>query len=126
METHQLPVFLGKAKDYQMWWIRFKAFLTANGFKAAINRKIDPNMPVDDAEVLDLNTADRKLAAAAKKQNELAMASLTMAFQTDRMIGMVAASTDTAWPNGLASRIIEALHKKYVPQDQISMIEMRQ
>ena len=40
-------------------------------------------MPVLDAEVLDLTNPAGKAAEKAKKQNELAVAYLTMGFQMD-------------------------------------------
>ena len=111
-QSAKLPLFSGDLSNFQLWWLRFQAFATATGFKPAINKVIDPKMPADNAKVLDMKTADGKAAALAKKQNELAMAYLIMLFQSDRMIGMVNTSKDSAWPNGLACRVIDALFKK--------------
>ena len=83
-------------------------------------------MPVTDAEVLDLTTSAGKAAEKAKKQNKLGVIYLTMAFQTDQMIGMIIASIHSSWPGGLACCIVEALHNKYVPQDRISMTDLCQ
>ena len=81
---------------------------------------IDPDMPSNNAEVLDLNTADGKLLAKAKQKNKLAMANLTMALVFEGMVGIINASNNTLWPSGLVCHVVDLLHKCSVPQDRIS------
>ena len=122
MDMVRLPAFTGDSKDFQTWWIRFSVFASASRFKSVVDRYVDPNMPLDDAEVLDLTTADSKLAAKAKQKNEFAIANLPMALLFKGMVGLIDNSMDTAWPNGLACYVVDSLFKCFVPQDRISCI----
>src|SRR5688572_366112 len=96
------------------------------GFLEAIGRVQDLKLPADNAAVIDKKTTAGKAEMKAKKANETAMASLTMAITTDSLIGMINRSCNTTWPNGLACKVVDALFKQYVPQDIISKIEMCQ
>ena len=75
-------------------------------------------MPVDNSVAFDKRTANRKKAFKTKKQNKLAMASLTMAFQIDGMMGILNAVMDTDWPNSLACKVVNAMFRKNVSQDK--------
>ena len=71
----KIPVFDGNSKGYMMWWVRFSAYAVMKNFQRAL--KVDPDLPAKDS---DEPTSEK--AAAAKKANEVAMASLTIAFKT--------------------------------------------
>ena len=114
----KVPVFEGTAKAYMMWWVRFHAYAVMKGFSRAL--KVDPSLPATE----DAVPANDE-AKLAKKANETAMASLTMAFKTEAMLNLVFRSMTTAWPGGLAHKVVEELKKKFQPEDIMSRVELR-
>ena len=80
MNGVQLPTFSGEPKDFQVWLLRFKAFSCVHGFRSALERIADANLPDEEDAVIDKKTADGKLQMKAKRANDLAMANLMMAF----------------------------------------------
>ena len=116
----KLPTFSGEQKDFQIWLMRFKAFACVNGFRAAVERTVDADMPVDDSAVIDEKTADGKIQLKAKRANKVAMANLMMAFVSEGLMGLIHQSMDEKWPNGLACKVIDGLHRRFVPQDFMS------
>jgi len=121
----RLPTFSGEHKDFQIWWMRFRAYANVHGFAVSIQRKADINLPESEDAEIDETTDVGKKQAKAKKMNAIAMANLTMAFTTEALMGIVNKAVKTEWPSGLAYLVIDALFKKYVPQDLISMVELR-
>ena len=114
---NKVPVFEGNAKSFMMWWVRFQAYAVMKGFSRAL--KLDPSLPASDSVV----PADDE-AKLAKKANEIAMASLTMAFKTEAMLNLVFRTMTTAWPGGLAHKVVEELKKQFQPEDIMSRIEL--
>eukprot|EP00957_Ditylum_brightwellii_P102522 7813339-Ditylum_brightwellii.AAC.1 len=109
-----LPTLDGRAKMLQMWWLKFCAYAAVFRFTHSIQKTVDPDLPKsEDADVDNRNTAAKK----AKKAKAVAMASLTMAFTSKSLIGMLYDAKTADWPSGLASKIVVALHEKYVLQD---------
>ena len=53
MSLVKLPTFIGNQKEFQIWLMRFKAFACVHGFKGAVERTVDVNMPVSDSAVID-------------------------------------------------------------------------
>ena len=123
----KLPAFDGTHDGYQKWWMRFKAYARVHKWVQALAPGTgDPDLPATEAAVLD---ADIEVAAAqtlAKKRNDIAMAQFTMAFTTESEIRMVFAAETSNWPNGKASLVVDALNKKYCPQDTASLVELQQ
>ena len=125
MSLVELPTFNGEPKEF-IWLLRFKAFACVHGFKSAVERTADVNIPVSDSVVIDENTFDSKLQLKAKRANEVAMANLMMAFVSESLMGLIHQSMDSDWPSGLACKVIDGLHRRYVPQDFMYHVEMRQ
>jgi hypothetical protein len=89
----QLPSFSGLQKDFQTWWIRFVAFTDVCKFQAARKNGGDTSMPSSDMVVIDLDTNVGEKIAAAKERNLVAMANLTMAFETESLFDIMEPST---------------------------------
>jgi hypothetical protein len=100
------PRFDGTPKAFQVWWIRFMAFATVGKFIKAL--KNDTNMPT------------------TMNRNAIAISNLTLAFSTEAMMGLVYKAMTTSFPSGLAYMVVEALFKKFRPQDTITRVELRQ
>ena len=123
----RLPTFDGDYKKFQLWWTRFNAYATVYKFKQALTDEDDKHRPFSETEeIKDPLSTEGMAMEAAKKRNEVAMASLTMAFTSESVMRMVYKSYTTQWPNGLAKLVVQALMKKYCPIDTISRVEMRQ
>ena len=122
----KLPTFDGELKKFQLWWVRFAAYATVFKFiKAlAIGGELILAGVRQDTVIPDTDT-DKDAKEAARNRNALAMASLTMAFTSDATMGLVYKAMTTDWPGGLAHVVVEALFKKYQPQDTITRVELR-
>ena len=114
----KIPVFDGNAKNYTMWWVRFSAYAVMKNFSRAL--KLDKSLPASDE--VEPETDEAKLA---KKANEVAMASLTMAFRTDAMLNVIFRSMNKDWPGGLAYKVIEELKRQFQPEDIMCRVELR-
>ena len=121
-----VPNFSGNVKDFQLFWMRFKAFAQVTGFIDAIGHEPDPNLPDSETVAVDASTIDGKKAAKAKRSNGIAMAHLTIAFTSDLLVGIINNSCDRNWPGGLAYKVVELLFGRYVPQDVVAKVELRQ
>lgn len=120
-----LPTFDGEAKNFQLWWTRFKAYAAVKRFSQAIQRVPDSNLPNTEGAAIDTTTAAGRAQAVALERNMLAIASLTMAFQTEGLINLMLKAESTDWPSGRAHLVVDALFMKYRPVDTISRVEMR-
>jgi hypothetical protein len=116
-----LPVFDGENKNFQIWWTRFKAYAAVKKFAQAIKTTADPNLPAKE-DAANLTAAQ----TTALERNMMAIASLTMAFQTEGLMNVIYKAESDDWPSGKAHIVVELLFKKYKPVDTISRVEMRQ
>lgn len=116
-----LPLFDGEHKNFQIWWTRFKAFAGVKRFAPAITTTAEVDLPATEAAANQTN--EQKSAVDC---NLRAMASITMAFQTEGLMSLIYKSESTDWPSGKAHIVIDLLFKKYKLADTISRLEMRQ
>ena len=68
-------------------------------------------------EAIDLTTDAGKVTAASKQRNAVAMANLTMAFETESIFGMVYKSMSKDFPAGLAHLVQKERFNKYNTKD---------
>jgi hypothetical protein len=123
--SFKIPSFDGKADKFSMWWHRFKAFAAMKEFLPAIQAVQESDMPNDEGQALDASVAAEALQLAAKKRNGKAMAALTMAFTSPKLMMMVTKACTVDWPGGLAYLVVVQLFKRFRPQDTISKVELR-
>ena len=114
----KVPVFEGTPKSYMMWWVRFQAYAVMKNFSRAL--KVDPSLPSNDTVAPETDKA--KLA---KKANEVAMASLTMAFKTEAMLNILFRAMTKDWPGGLAHKVVAELKRQFQPEDIMCRVELR-
>jgi hypothetical protein len=81
-------------------------------------------MSARDDAVVDATT--HPAMVKAKKRNAIAMANLTMAFTSEITMGLVYKAQTEEWPGGLAHLVVAALKAKYMPDDVITKVELRQ
>jgi gag-polypeptide of LTR copia-type/Zinc knuckle len=122
----KLPTLDGELKKFQLWWVRFMAYATVFKFIKALTIGGESILTGvrQDKVIPDMDT-DKNAKEAAQSHSALAMASLTMAFTSDVTMGLVYKAMTTDWPSGLAHMVVEALFKKYQPQDTITRVELR-
>jgi hypothetical protein len=66
------------------------------------------------------------LARLAVNRNELAIASFSIAFTTEKAMNIIYAACTENWPDGEAHLVVRELYKRYRPLDTVSKVEMRQ
>lgn len=125
-KTVKLPTFDGERKNFHVWWTRFKAYATVYKFSAALKIGGEADLPQKEDDVLDETKSDEKRKADARKRNGVAMANLAMSFTTESLMGMIYKAVTTEYPGGLAHLVVQALFKKYEPDDKITRVEMRE
>jgi hypothetical protein len=65
------------------------------------------------------------MVAAAKERNLLAMANLTMVFQTENLFGLIYKTMSNDCSAGLAYEILVRIFKNYSPDNRISKVKLR-
>ena len=123
--TIRLPQFDGDAGKFQVWWMRFRAYATMNKFVQAIGKTQEADLPAQEDAVLDVTQAAEKRQDEARKRNFQAMASYTMAFTTNGLMGMVYKARTVNWPSGIAAKVTEALFNRYQPVDVLTTMEIK-
>ncbi len=120
----RMPTFDGTEGEFQIFWVRYRAYAEVHDFARALVH--DTDMPADNSELIDETTPVGKLQKAAVKRNKIAMANFTMAFTSEGTISLIYKAETTNWPDGLASLVTDALKAKYMPQDTVTRVELRQ
>ena len=110
-KTTLVPIFDGKEENFQTWWVRFRACGKLSGFPKALGETPEPGLPSDQEEVESLSGTDitTKMNKAAADINDLAIASLTLTFETNELTSMTLTAQSDEWPKGLASEVIKQL-----------------
>ena len=120
-KTIKAPQFSGKQEEFQIWWMRFKAFAMLMKFAQAIGEQKEASLPDDELEA----TADTNEKKAARARNLKAMYYFTLTFQTEALMGMIFKAYTIKWPSGEAWKVVKTLFDKYGPKDTISCVELR-
>jgi hypothetical protein len=120
----RMPTLDGTEGEFQIFWVRYRAYAEVHDFARALVH--DTDMPADNSVLLDETTPVGKLQKAAVKRNKIAMANFTMAFTSKGTISLIYKAETTNWPDGLASLVTDALKAKYMPQDTVTRVELRQ
>jgi hypothetical protein len=61
-----------------------------------------------------------------KKRNEIVIPNFMIAFTSESTISLVYKAATVDWPDGLAHLILLAMLQRYMPQDTVTRVEMRQ
>jgi hypothetical protein len=86
----------------------------------------EADLPATDAMVVDITTNLGKKQAVAKKRNEIVIANFMMAFTSEGTISLVYKASTVDWPDGLAHLIVVVMLQRYMPQDTVTRVELRQ
>jgi hypothetical protein len=120
----RMLTFSGTEGEFQIVWVRYRAYAEVHDFAQAL--VLDPDMPSSNAILIDTDTAEGKLQKAAVKRNKIAMANFTMAFTSEGTMSLIYQAETRDRPNGLASLVTGALKAKFMPQDTVTRVELRQ
>ena len=121
----KLPTFDGDKEKFQLWLVRFEAYATCCGFRAAVGDTKEADLPETEAFALLLDKVTDKAKVAAVNRNRVAMATLTMAMTTNKTMGALNEAKDTSWPAGVAWKVIKKLKEKNQPMDMMTAVELR-
>ena len=124
----KLPTFNGEESSYQIWWTRFQAYARVKRFSQGLgmqNSLPDSQEEYDKLLLLDSPTDDEKKKIKAGYANDIAIAQLTMAFESASLINKIGDCKTKEWPHGLAYMIVTKLQDEYEPKDTVSKIELR-
>ena len=120
-----LPKFNGKQEGFMTWWMRFRAYAAVVGFSQSIGDSKDPSLPENEDDELSEDASMKKKQEKALKCNRVAMASFTIAFTAEQLIGLCYKAMSTEWPSGQAYMVVQYLQKKFNPEDIVTKIEIR-
>jgi hypothetical protein len=120
----RMPTFIGTEGEFQIFWVRYRAYAEVHDFARAL--VFDPDMPTYNTVLLDPALPAGKLAKAAVKRNKIARANFTVAFASEGTMSLIYKAETSAWPNGLASLVTDALKAKYMPQGTVTRVKLRQ
>ena len=86
-----LPKWDGEDKKNHLWWMRFQAYAKIHKLKQAIGigTEAEDALPDKDSDALDPTKDEDKPKIAARARNEIAIASLIMAFTHPLKIGLI-------------------------------------
>jgi len=108
-----LPKYDGKKERFRFWWDKFSAYAVAKKFDKAIKLSSESDLPDSHDDAVDVSTDAGKKQSAAIQRNANAVAALTMAFTTPRLMRIKHRGCTREWPDGLASAMVAQLFKKY-------------
>jgi hypothetical protein len=123
---HTVPKWGGKAKMFQLWWVRFMVFAMVQKFSKALGTTIESGMPASEEAGIAEDTDPGKIQLKAKNRNANAVAQFTMAFVTETAMPFIyEGMVNNDWPGGLAYLVVKAIKRKHMPDDTVSKVELR-
>lgn len=121
-----MPKYKGETKDFSRFSGQFQSFVEIMGVGPALQGS-NADMPSSEAEDLSgLTAAERKKKEQALSMNRKAVAMLTLALDSNKLLAILEKGKTDEFPSGRADLIWEELHKKYQPKDSMSKVEMIQ
>jgi hypothetical protein len=122
----KIPTFYGQIQNFPTWWKKFSAYATISHIKSILKEERDLHLPEKEVSEIDETDEKGKLAHLAVNRNELATASFSIAFTTEKAMHIIYAACTENWPNGEAHMVVQEFHKRYRPLDTVSKVDMRQ
>ena len=119
------PKFKGEQGKFNIWWTQMYAFAGVVGFSAALKPTKLTNLPDEEHKEIDETVDDGKKAKRALNIHNMAMAMLSLSFDSEKLINIINKSRTKEWPGGLAHVVVSELFKLFKPQDLMARIEMR-
>jgi Arginine methyltransferase-interacting protein, contains RING Zn-finger len=119
----KLPTWNGDREAFQLWWTRFKAYASKDGWAKALKPSFANELPSKEEGAFDSNPAIAKTQKEAVKMNSEAVWAITMALTSNSIMTKYYATIDDDYPEGVAWKTIHAILTEYQPKDDIAAIE---
>jgi hypothetical protein len=84
----RLPTYDGTDDQFQIFWMRVKAYAKVYNFAPALKIGVQTDLPATYSTSIDITTT-AGMRQAAEKINEIAIANFTMAFTSDCTVSWV-------------------------------------
>ena len=94
----KLPLFDGSREKFHSWWTKMSAHAMFCKFAQCLTATAEADLPGVEVE----HPNDTNAQKAARKRNNLAVCSFTLAFVSENLLSMVCKSKTQDWPNGKA------------------------
>ena len=115
------PRFTG---EYLPWKRQFVLYASVKGFKEAVGRKPDPNLPAEEDELNVSEQTQLKKQKVSIRKNCLVMNQLHLAFKKEKVIMRLIQSTcSDECPSEKAHEVMNKLNKKFCPTDSIASLQ---
>ena len=134
--TVKVHIFDGEEENYQIVLVQFEAFARVKGINSVL---VDAGITISesDVETLELmpkygsgttgaRNANEEKQYRLGKRNLMAMAHLTMAFNSEALINKIPTAETNDWPGGLVYKLMDTLKVRYAPNDQMTVVEQTQ
>jgi hypothetical protein len=122
----KIPTFDGQIQNFPIWWKKFSAYATMVRIKSILKEDRDLHLPETEVSEIDETDEKGKSVRLAVNSNELAMASFSIAFTTEKAMNIIYADFTENSPDGEAHLVVRELYKRYRPLDTVSKVVMRQ
>ena len=110
--------------EYLQWRRQFILYASVKGFKEAVSKTADPNLPEVEYLLTVGDQAKAKREKLSMKKNCLALNQLYAAFTKHKTIlRMIQITCTDDWPSGQAWQVMAKLNKKFCPNDSIASLQ---
>ena len=120
VKTVSLPLFSGKKEDYSVWRKRFMAYANIKKFGAALVSGF--NLPTDPEKLTGTDEHKNQMKKNVV-MNNLAVACLTMALQTEDDLDYLNNLATKAYEDGIAHGVVTLLRDAHRPSDRLTAVE---
>ena len=130
LKSVKIPSFSGKPEEYQIWLLKMTAFCGILKCAEYMKTTKHPDLPEYEEEGKETNDdgtvrPDTQKEKDARAGNLMAMLQLTVAFNSEWLMGKIFASRNDKWPSGRAYVVMKSLADKFAPTDNLSRVELR-
>jgi hypothetical protein len=88
----KIPTFDDQIQNFPTWWKKFSAYATMARIKRILKEERDLQLPEKEVSEIDETDEKGKLVRLAVNRNELAMASFSIGFTTEKAMNIIYAS----------------------------------
>ena len=130
LKSVKIPSFSGKPEEHQIWSLKMTAFCGILKCAECMKTSKHADLPEHEEEGKETNDdgtvrPDTQKEKDARAGNLMAMLQLTVAFDSEWLMGKTFASRSDKWPSGRAYVAMKSLADKFAPTDNLSRAELR-
>jgi hypothetical protein len=121
-----LPTWNGDREGFQLWWTRFKAYASKEGWAKALKPEFEKELPDKEEGAFDSDPDVAKLQKNAVKLNAEAVWAISMALTTNSIMTKYYATISEEYPEGVAWKTVQSILLEYQPKDDLAAVEYRE